>query len=39
MGWCDDVRSKDYNKLIRINKNFKFRYENLFEKIEFMICL
>ena len=32
MGWCDDVRSKDYNKLIRINKNFKFRYENLFRK-------
>ena len=32
MGWCDDVRSKDYNKLIRINKNFKFRYETLFRK-------
>ena len=32
MGWCDDVRSKDYNKLIKINKNFKFRYENLFRK-------
>ena len=23
---------KDYNKLIKINKNFKFGYENLFRK-------
>ena len=33
MGWCDDIRStKYYNKLIKINKNFKFKYENLFPK-------
>ena len=33
MGWCDDVRSnKYYNKLIKINKSFKFKYENLFRK-------
>ena len=28
MGWCDDIKSpKDYNKLIKINKNI--RYEKL----------
>lgn len=33
MGWCDDVQSnKYYNKLIKINKNFQFKYENLFRK-------
>jgi len=33
MGWCDDINStKHYNKLIKINKNFKFRYEKLFRK-------
>ena len=30
MGWCDDVNSNNYNKLIRINK--KVKYENLFRK-------
>ena len=30
MGWCDDSSNKNYNKLIRKNK--KFRYENLFRK-------
>ncbi len=28
MGWCNDVRNKNYNKLIKINKNLK--YEKLF---------
>ena len=32
MGWCDDINSKKYNKLIKINKNFKFSYENLYRK-------
>lgn len=33
MGWCDDVNSeKNYNRLIKINKNFKFRYEKLYRK-------
>ncbi len=33
MGWCDDINSKKYyNKLIKINKNFKFRYEKLYRK-------
>ena len=30
MGWCDDPRSKDYNKLIRLP--FKFRSEKLYRK-------
>ena len=30
MGWCDDPRSKDYNKLIRFP--FKYRAEKLFIK-------
>lgn len=30
MGWCDDVNSKYYNKLIRLNKNV--RHEKLFRK-------
>ena len=30
MGWCDDVNSKNYNKLIKINK--KTRHEKLFRK-------
>ena len=30
MGWCDDVRSKSYNKLIKIDKNI--RHEKLFRK-------
>jgi L,D-peptidoglycan transpeptidase YkuD (ErfK/YbiS/YcfS/YnhG family) len=28
MGWCDDLKSKDYNKLIKIP--FKYSYEKLF---------
>ena len=30
MGWCDDVNSKNYNKLIKIDK--KTRHEKLFRK-------
>ncbi len=33
MGWCDDLNSKTkYNKLIKINKNSKLKYEKLFRK-------
>src|SRR6056300_857535 len=28
MGWCDDPKSKEYNKLIKIDKNYS--YEKLF---------
>ena len=30
MGWCDDVNSKKYNRLIEINK--KMKHEKLFRK-------
>ena len=30
MGWCDDIKSKEYNKLIKIP--FKFKFERLFRK-------
>ena len=30
MGWCDDVRHKKYNKLIKIGKNIK--HEKMFRK-------
>ena len=30
MGWCDDPKSKKYNKLIKINKNYS--HEKLFRK-------
>ena len=29
MGWCDDPKSKYYNKLIIIKKNFDMSYEKL----------
>ena len=32
MGWCDDVKSKHYNKLIKINK--KIRHEKMFRRDE-----
>ena len=32
MGWCDDVTSKFYNKLIKVNK--KIKHEKLFLKNE-----
>ena len=30
MGWCDDVKNKSYNKLIKVTK--KGKYEKLFRK-------
>ena len=30
MGWCDDIKSKNYNKLIKINN--KIGHEKLFQK-------
>ena len=30
MGWCDDPRSKQYNKLIKLPSNYK--YEKLYKK-------
>ena len=30
MGWCDDTKSKHYNKIINVSKNLK--YEKLFIK-------
>ena len=30
MGWCDDPKSKDYNKLIKLPNNYK--YEKLYRK-------
>ena len=32
MGWCDDPKSINYNKLIKIKKNLKFSYEKLYRK-------
>ena len=32
MGWSDDPRSKDYNREITINKNYKYSHEKLFRK-------
>ena len=32
MGWCDDPKSKFYNKLIKIKKNSKIGYEKLYRK-------
>ena len=32
MGWCDDSKSKYYNKIIKINKNLNIGYEKLFRK-------
>jgi len=33
MGWCDDINSKkNYNKLIKIKKKFKFSFEKLYRK-------
>ena len=30
MGWCDDPKSKQYNKLIKLP--FKYKYEKLYKK-------
>ena len=32
MGWCDDPKSKHYNKLIKITKKIKVGYEKLYRK-------
>ena len=32
MGWCDDPKSRNYNKLIKIKKNLKSSYEKLYRK-------
>ncbi len=32
MGWCDDSSSKFYNKLIKIKKRHKIKYEKLYRK-------
>ena len=32
MGWCDDPKSKYYNKLIKIKKSLKINYETLYRK-------
>ena len=32
MGWCNDPKSKYYNKLIKIKKDLKISYEKLFRK-------
>ena len=32
MGWCDDINSKKYNKLININKNRDIKHEKMFRK-------
>ncbi len=32
MGWCDDPKSKFYNRLVKIRKKSEFRYEKLFRK-------
>ena len=41
-GWCDDSRSKLYNKLVKINKKNKFRFENLYRsdsKYDYLILI
>ena len=32
MGWCDDPNSKYYNKLIKIKKKLRIKYEKLYRK-------
>ena len=32
MGWCNDSRSRNYNKLIKIRKETKISYEKLYRK-------
>ena len=32
MGWCDDPKSKFYNKLIKTRENLSMSYEKLFRK-------
>ena len=42
MGWCDDPKSKYYNKLITIKKKLKINYEKLYRrdhKYDFFILI
>ena len=42
MGWCDDPNSRFYNKLIKIKKRLKIRYEKLYRrdnKYDFFILI
>ena len=32
MGWCDDPKSKKYNKLVKINKKINYSYEKMYRK-------
>ena len=32
MGWCDDPKSPDYNREIKIKKGYKYKYERLYKK-------
>tara|TARA_Y100000590_G_scaffold279858_1_gene314369 strand:+ start:740 stop:1234 length:495 start_codon:yes stop_codon:yes gene_type:complete len=32
MGWCNDPSSNNYNRLIKIAKNYKYSYEKLYRK-------
>ena len=32
MGWCDDPKTKFYNKLIKIKKKSKFNYEKIYRR-------
>ena len=32
MGWCNDPKSKNYNRQILIKDNYKFSYEKLFRR-------
>ena len=35
MGWCNDIKNKNYNKLINITKT---KYEKMYKEIISMIC-
>ena len=42
MGWCDDPNSRFYNKLIKIKKRLKIKYEKLYRrdnKYDFFILI
>ena len=32
MGWCDDPKSKKYNKVMKINKKINYSYEKMYRK-------
>ena len=34
MGWCNDTRSKKYNKLINANKDIKLSYEKYIKMVQ-----